>query len=437
MASLVVPHRVLGQVPFALSISLTNGTFIRSVTTADVNNDGKPDLICARANPSFLYIWTNSGNGLFASNASYTVGAHPFQVIAADVNNDGKPDLITANTIDSLTVLTNNGQAAFALAANLPLAANSQPVSIAAADLNGDGRVDLISANSLLATFTVWTNSGDGNFVSNVSLSVGSPGYTVPQWVTTADVNGDGKLDIIGASDNVGPFLFIWTNNGSGGFVSAPAPSIGSPGISCIVATDVNGDGKADLACVGGSVDTQAKLLVLTNNGTGGFAISSSYPVGTSPYAVVAPDVNGDGSADLITCNQGDNTLSVLTNNGAGVFGSNTTLAVGSGPESLTAADFNSDGRIDLISGNWNSPGTLTVLTNAAIFLPKLTLKYSGNSVIVSWPTTWVNWTLQQNTNLIPVGWTSFVGMIGNDGTTKSVTNSSLGESRFFRLSKP
>jgi len=89
-----------------------------------------------------------------------------------------------------------------------------------------------------------------------------------------------------------------------------------------------------------------------------------------------------------------------------------------------------------LISGNWNA-GTLTVMTNAARFLPKLTLARSGNNVIVSWPAIWANWTLHQNTNLNPGNWTNFNGTIGSDGTTKSATNSSSAGNRFFRLSNP
>ena len=178
------------------------------------------------------------------------------------------------------------------------------------------------------------------------------------------------------------------------------------------------------------------QVTVLTNNGSGGFALSGTYPVGTTPYAVVAADVNGDGMTDLISCNQGNNTLTVLTNNSSGIFGFNATLNVGGGPESLTAADVNGDGRVDLISGNWND-GTLTVLTNAATFLPRLTLTRPGNSVIVSWPAIWANWTLQQNTNLQPDNWSSFTGTIGNDGTTKRATNSSPAGNRFFRLSNP
>src|SRR5580700_11271991 len=104
---LAASHRTDAQAPFALSCLLTNGGTICTVATMDVNNDGKPDLICARASGSLVYVWTNSGNGLFASNAAYTVGSHPNQVIAVDVNNDGKLDLVTANVgNNSLSVLT-------------------------------------------------------------------------------------------------------------------------------------------------------------------------------------------------------------------------------------------------------------------------------------------------------------------------------------------
>jgi hypothetical protein len=425
----------MAQVPFALSDSLTNGTFVRSVTVADVNGDGRPDLISVRGNPSFLYVWTNIGSGIFVSNASYAVGGFPYQVIAADVNNDGWPDLITANNGgNSLTVLTNDTHGNFALSATLPEGSGQAPQSVAAADLYGRGHLDLISANSLNASFTIWTNSGGGVFGSNISFSVGSPGYVVPKWVTVADVNGDGKPDIIGGCNNSDTYyLHIWTNNGVGGFAPDPVPFLNLNGILCVAVADVNGDGKPDLALVASTLSANG-VLVLTNNGSGGFSRTGYYPVGSNPFAVVAADVNGDGAVDLISANAGDNTLTILTNNGSGIFSSNATLSVGSGPESLTTADINGDGRMDLISGNWNG-GTLTVSTNASTFLPQLLLRRSGANVVVSWPAGWLNWMLQENTSLSGGSWTSFSGPIGNDGVTRRATNSVTGASGFFRLS--
>ena len=78
-AALVFCHNANGQVPYTLSASLTNGTFVRSVTAADVNHDGKSDLICVRGNPSMLYIWTNSGGGIFVSNAVMPLALFPIK----------------------------------------------------------------------------------------------------------------------------------------------------------------------------------------------------------------------------------------------------------------------------------------------------------------------------------------------------------------------
>ena len=425
LALFVATHRAAAQVPFQLASSPNMGSSVNSITTADVNNDGKPDLISASYMVNRLTVFTNSGNGFFAANASYTVGSFPHQVIAADVNNDGWPDLITANeTGNSLTVLTNDGNGRFALAATLNLFAGSFPWSVAAADVNGDGTLDLISANFGNNSFTIWTNSG-GIFVSNATYPVGSP----PVLVIAADVNGDGYADLIVALEAANK-LSVFTNDGSGGFMLASSPGI-SPGPAWVAAADVNGDGRVDLISVGGD-----KVVVLTNAGSGLFVSNATYTVGSDSVAVVAADVNGDGKPDVIAVNRSSSTLSVLTNNGTGAFGSNTTLNASSEPNALAVADINGDGRVDLISGN-SGVGTLVVWTNASTFLPRLTLKRSGTNVIVSWPAIWANWTLRQNDSLDPYGWTSFGGVIGNDGTTKRATNSPPGTSRFFRLSNP
>ena len=89
---------------------------------------------------------TNNGYGVFGSNATYSVGSGPVSFAAADVNGDGKVDLIAANLVDStLTVLTNNGNGGFG--SNATYNVGNYPECVAAADVNGDGKVDLITAN--------------------------------------------------------------------------------------------------------------------------------------------------------------------------------------------------------------------------------------------------------------------------------------------------
>ena len=282
-----------------------------SVIAADVNGDGKPDLIWDNLQYNTLSVLTNDGSGGFAPSGTYVVGNGPFQIVAADVNGDGKVDLICANYNDStLTVLTNNGSGGFALSGTYAVGVGS--VFACAADVNGDGKVDLIASS--------WNN----------------------------------------ASGNT---LTVLTNNGSGGFVLASTPGVDN-GVQGVTAADVNGDGKMDLICVN---QNENELSVLTNYGSGGFALSGTYPVGSGASFVVAADVNGDGWVDLICENEWDDTLTVLTNDGRGGFVLGGTFAADYHPNGMVAADVNGDGKVDLIVGNQYS-STLTVLTNATPF---------------------------------------------------------------------
>ena len=142
-----------GSGVFALNGTYAVGWAPESVVAADVNNDGKVDLICANygatISPFYGYtltVLTNNGSGIFGSHGTYSVGYNPDCVIAADVNGDGRVDLISANYHDStLTVLTNNGSGKFSVPT--PHTALTLSLTVAAADVNGDGKMDLISAN--------------------------------------------------------------------------------------------------------------------------------------------------------------------------------------------------------------------------------------------------------------------------------------------------
>jgi hypothetical protein len=120
----------------------------------------------------------------------------------------------------------------------------------------------------------------------------------------------------------------------------------------------------------------------LTNNGSGGFALVNSLLVGPYPISVAAADVNGDGKVDLITVNfggifGGGNTLTVLTNNGKGGFAVSSSPQVGNDPTSVTTADMNGDGRVDLISANSGS-SSLSILLNTLTFVGNFTGNFSS-----------------------------------------------------------
>ena len=295
--------------------------------------------------------------------------------------------------------------------------------------MNGDGKVDLICTNYGDNTVLVWTNKGNATFATAGNYPTGAN----PIAVAAGDVNGDGWTDVICANSGDST-LSVLTNDGHGGLVTATNYAVSGIPYS-VIAADVNGDGKVDIICANYS-SFASTLAVFTNDGSGGFALASTPEVGVLPRSVIAADVNGDGNLDLICANYNDNTLSVLINVGNGNFVTAGTYPVGGRPYSVTAADVNGDGRPDLISAN-SASNTLSVLSNTSAFPPpKLIFKRSGTGIIVSWPSSWWSWVLQQNTNLATTNWSASSG-IAENGTNKSLAIASPAGNLFLRLSHP
>lgn len=447
-------HQASAQVTFAPAASYPV-SHIASVTAADINGDGKVDLICPNITaPGSITILTNDGIGGFMPASTPGGGNYPAVCVAADISGKGRVDLITANPYTSspqpysfngntLTVLTNNGSGVFA--SNATCTVGSGAISVVAADISGDGGVDLISANYNDGTVTVLTNNGAGGFGFNATCSVGSG----PNFVVAADVNGDGAVDLIAANGGTvtqGNTLTVLTNNGDGVLSSNATCTVGA-GPFGLAAADINGDGKVDLISANlGSGGNGSTLTVLTNNGSGGFVLSSSPSVGSSPYWVTAADVNGDGLLDLISANIGYGTLTVLTNDDGGGFVLAASPNVGGNPYAVVAADINGDGKLDLIAGPCGASATYaSVLVNNTTFppptsTPALNLKRSGGGMFVSWPSASAGWSLQQNPDLKTSNWSpsGYSGYnISDDGTNKSLTFPSSVGNMFFRLLHP
>jgi len=341
--------------PFVLSSSLSTGLFPQTVVAADVNGDGRVDLISVNFSSGSLSVFTNGGGGGFVLSSSPFLGGNPDGLAAADVNGDGSVDLVAANgSANTLSVLTNNGNGGFVLASTP--GTGSLPRSLAVADVNGDGRLDLIVGNSGAFFVSVLTNKGGGNFApaSPVATSSG------PNAVAAADINGDGLPDLI----EIDSAIRFYTNNSSGGFAFASFVNAGSNPNSLAVA-DVNGDGRPDVVSSDSSGNT---MSVFTNSGTGSFVREALLPASLFPDSVAAGDFNGDGLMDVACANGMTNTLSVFTNNGNGGFAPALSLSVGAAPVSIVAADVNGDGRHDLISANSSGNSLSVFLMDVAVF---------------------------------------------------------------------
>ncbi len=319
-----------------------------TIATADLNGDGNMDVVTASATNDNVSVLLGDGQGGFATPVNYTVGRDPEGVSLGDVNGDGLVDIVTSNgNAGTISVLLGDGNGGFGAKTDFQAGtAQNSSYTMAMADLNGDGKLDVVTANGSEGDFSVLLGDGMGGFSTPAHFASGGQ----PYGVTLADVNGDGQLDIVASNTNT---VSVLLGDGLGGFGTAASFAVGSTFSQPAVA-DLDGNGTLDIVTTNFN---DATLSVLLGDGHGGFVAGQTIAVGQYPVSVKVADINGDGNPDLIVSNNDDNTVSVLLGDGHGVFSPQTLFAVGSGPGNLSIADINNDGRPDLVVGNAGAAG--------------------------------------------------------------------------------
>jgi hypothetical protein len=389
-------------VSFAISQPLVAGTIPVHAVAADLNGDGRPDLIVTNQGDDTVSVLLNTtppGAPLsnFASQQTFATGSGPRSVVAADVNGDGRPDLIVANTADNtVSVLLNTtapGATTPSFAAGQTFAVDSGPASIAAADLNGDGKLDLVVANATAGTISVLFNTTVPgatmpSFAAQHSFAAGSGAGSV----AVTDMNGDGRLDLVIVNTGANSLSVIFNTTEPGDAVpSFAAQQVFGAGIAptFVAAADLNGDGKPDLVLANTTANAISVLFNRTAVGAAlaSFATGQIVDTGNGPSSVAITDMNGDGKPDLVIAYTDDNTVAVLRNQtvpgtATAVFAARQVFIGGNAPSSLAAADLNGDGRPDLIVGN-ASGSMVSVILNPGTWNAAAT-KFSGSPSVTA-----------------------------------------------------
>jgi hypothetical protein len=300
---------------------------------ADFNGDGKIDLVIGTVGiNSGLCVELGVGDGSFQSPICPTNSTGATALIAADFNGDGKLDLAGVD-LNGVHTWLGNGDGTFQPEQTFLLAPVDQPEawSLAAADFNNDGKLDLVVGsvnNGSPGMISILLGNGDGTF--QPPINYGSGEYFA---VAVGDFNGDGNLDVASAG-------VILLGNGDGTFQQQSGQSSGA---IHMIAADVNGDGKIDLVYeIGG-----AGLFVQLGTGAGTFQTAVNID-SNAPNGLVAADFNGDGKLDLaVGSNSNPGSDSILLGNGDGTFQTPIDFSTVEGDD-LVAADFNGDGKTDL-----------------------------------------------------------------------------------------
>ncbi len=344
-----------------------------AVAVADFDRDGYLDVAVADASdPGSVTILFGNGDGTFRTGPSYSLtgGSTLTAIAVGDFNGDGVTDIVANGLAQypgetpQLQLLLGKPDGTFGSPVAIPSSANTHPGPLAVADLNRDGKLDLVVANLQLngngdASFTVLLGNGDGTFSAPMeTLSPASP-----QSVAVGELNGDGRPDLVVSADSE---IDIYSGSGDGSFQLISTYALLDAFASAI--GDFNRDGKLDIA-----ITQLTGVEVLLGNGDGTFASPVHYNTLLGTNGITVADVDGDGLPDIVATSTGS--LNVLLGHGDGTFDAalTRTKGIGFGLASIAVGDFDQDGKIDLVTADYLSLD-VSIYLNRTIAVPQATV---------------------------------------------------------------
>jgi gliding motility-associated-like protein/uncharacterized delta-60 repeat protein len=291
-----------------------------AIATGDYDGDGKLDFAVASEFTNEVSVFRNNstgpGNISFAAKIDFPSGSFPHGITAADFNNDGRIDVaVTSNNLDVVSVFANTstGPGAISFAARVDFAAGNAAQDVAHADLDGDGRADLVVTNYSDNTISVLRNtstSGSLSFAPKTDLAAGD----TPNFVSVGDIDQDGKLDVA-VANAVSETISVYRNTSTPGTITL-APKVDFPvqGSFTVALGDVSGDGKIDLVVPDFGTDAFVRQNTSTGPGNLNFATPLGFTVGSVAQFASVGDFDLDGKADIAVVNQSSQSISVLRN---------------------------------------------------------------------------------------------------------------------------
>lgn len=360
---------------------------------SDIDGDGKPDFIILKSlftNVNFaLSVFRNTSIGGVSTFAP-RVNFAQFQengagLLCKDLDGDGKPDIAVTFTgspngkVSIFRNISTPGNISFASRVDYPLYIS--PGSISAADIDGDGRPELVIPNTNASHFiSVLTN----NSVAGTISFLPRIDYITGIWlgdVTVSDLNDDGKPDLAYTYYDGSRSVSVMENTSSIGSISFAAsqdyPATGSSNISCY---DIDGDGKSDIITSSNNAQTFSVFRNIGNSGNIAFDPHVDFYSGSVSSMQAIGDMDGDGKAEVIVGNystmpNNDDSVSVFKNTstaGSITFAPRVRYTSNKTTRDVTIGDLNMDGKPDFVTANWLN-------YSASVFINKI-----GDSVITS-----------------------------------------------------
>lgn len=375
-----------------------------SVALADLDGDGKVDMVVANRNSNTISIFKNTATSGFINSSSFApkfdiaTNFSPLYIDIGDLDGDGNPDIAVANnSSNNISIFRNkaimNSLNATSFEPKVDIPTDSYPYVVKIGDLDLDGKPDIaVGYNYNTAALSVIKNNSTigsitaASFEPKVDLYSGNGYFSV----CIADLNDNGKPDLV-MTDIVQNLVSVFNNISTPGtlsmasfatkrnFPASPFPLMCNTG-------DIDGDGKTDIIIsnfgesLGPGQVTGFYLIVLLNRSTPdgniNFGSAKTFASGRVPQSSTVGDIDGDGKLDAITTNYDDQSISIFHNNSIinnASFEPKLDFLTGLDPQSVKMADVDGDGKPDIVVAN-NQANTISIFRNNASNKLSLTL---------------------------------------------------------------
>jgi Bacterial Ig-like domain (group 3)/FG-GAP-like repeat len=457
------PPSFLSAVDYQMPVVDLSYSF--GIASGDFNGDKIPDFVVGNGDDTGgtttgITVFKSNADGTLNPGVSYaasgTLTTPQLRYVAvADFDGDGNLDIAATDSFNGVVqIFTGNGNGTFNVGPTFSTGAGVSALGIAVGDFNGDKKPDLAvvnNAGTTSANVAILTNGSTPGSVVFTATQLPNLS-TLATEITVADLNNDGKLDLIvplwGTNATPGTNVAVLLGNGNGTFTAKPDFNLGFDNPYYATVGDFNGDGKVDIAVTLEDQTNAHKqgMAVALGNGDGTFQAASFVSTITSsqnsnldepfPGYVKAVDLDRDGKLDLVYTNKKYGTVGILYGAGDGTFYDPLEFAAGAKAYGLALADINGDGALDVVtSSNARDFVGVTVLLNTS---GDTTVENppSSNNVSRGTPVTFsanVTGSTVQGVTAVPTGTVSFIDNGTNDlgsgtlsGGVATLTSASL-----------
>jgi len=334
----------------------TDVDWASSVFASDLDGDGDLDVVSSSGDGIDITWYENTdGNGTFGAQQVITADPNGASAVyCSDIDGDGDMDVLSALSNDNKIAWYENtdGNGTFGTQQVISINANGAN-SVYCADMDGDGDMDVLSASWNDDKIAWYENTdGNGTFGTQQVISINANGANS---VYCADTDGDGDMDVLSASWNDDKIAWYENTDGNGTFGTQQVISINANGANSVYCGDIDGDGDMDV--LSASEDDNKIAWYENTDGNGTFGTQQVISINANgATSVYCGDIDGDGDMDVLSASEDDNKIAWYENtDGNGTFGTQQVLTIAANtPESICSADIDGDGDMDVLSASFH-----------------------------------------------------------------------------------